>query len=106
MNTSNLSIPQPAIDDFCRRWKVTEMSLFGSILRDDFDGDSDVDILLDFAPDAHWSLFDLVDMKEQLTQLFGRKVDVVTKNGLKSSQNQLLREEILSTARAIHRDAA
>jgi len=106
MDTSNLSIPQASIDEFCRHWKVTELSLFGSILRDDFNADSDVDILLTFAPDAHWSLFDLVDMKEALTELFGRKVDVVTRRGLESSRNHRLRHEILSTAQAIHRDAA
>lgn len=106
MESPNLPIPQAAIDQFCRRWSITELSLFGSILREDFDATSDVDVLLAFSPEAHWSLFDLVDMREELSELFGRKVDVVTRRGLESSQNHRLRQEILSTARTIHRDAA
>lgn len=106
MNIANLSASQAGIDEFCRRWQVTEMSLFGSALRDDFDDESDIDLLLAFSPEAHWNLFDLVDMKEELTALFGRRVDIVTRRGLEASRNHLLRQEILSSARAIHRDAA
>ncbi|GAB6039501.1 nucleotidyltransferase family protein [Endothiovibrio diazotrophicus] len=106
MQIADRSIPPHAIAAFCHRWKVTEMSLFGSVLREDFGDDSDVDVLLDFSSEAHWSLFDLVDMKEELSTLFERPVDVVTRRGLEASRNHLLRQEILTTARTIHRDAA
>ena len=92
--------PDPeAIRQFCTRWKVTEFSLFGSVLRDDFGPDSDVDALVSFAPDAHWSSFDLVDMEEELEGLFGRKVDLVEAVGLR---NPYRRREILASRQVIH----
>ncbi len=54
---TRIAIPQDKIADFCRRWKITEFALFGSVLRDDFRPDSDVDVLVTFAPDARWGLF-------------------------------------------------
>jgi len=60
-----IDIPTDEIADFCRRWKVTELALFGSVLRGDFSPDSDVDVLVSFAPDAHWSLLDLVRMQDE-----------------------------------------
>ena len=60
MNLSVIDIPNEQISDFCRRWKITELSLFGSALRDDFGPNSDVDLLVTFAPDAEWSLLDLI----------------------------------------------
>ena len=68
---------------FCRRWKVQELALFGSVLRSDFRPDSDVDVLVTFAPNAAWSVFDLVTMKEELEDLFGRPVDLVEQAGLR-----------------------
>ncbi len=88
-----------AIRQFCSRWKVTEFSLFGSVLRDDFGPDSDVDVLVSFAQDAHRSLFDLVAMEEELAALFGRKVDLVEAAGLR---NPFRRREILSSRQVIH----
>ena len=70
------------IAEFCRKWRIAEFSLFGSVLRDDFRPDSDVDVLVPFDPDAGWSLFDLVDMQEELTTLCGRDVDVVEADGI------------------------
>jgi predicted nucleotidyltransferase len=78
--------------DFCRRWQVTELSLFGSVLRDDFRPDSDLDVLVTFAADAPWSLLDLVAMQEHLRQLLGRKVHLVEQAGLR---NPFRRHEIL-----------
>jgi len=67
---------------FCQRWKITELSFFGSVLRDNFRPDSDVDILVTFAPDANWSLFDHVHMEEELSNMLGRKVDLVTRRAI------------------------
>jgi predicted nucleotidyltransferase len=69
---------------FCKRWKISEFSLFGSVLRDDFRPDSDVDVLVSFDEEARWSLWDLIDMQEQLEKMFGRKVDLVEKEALRN----------------------
>jgi len=69
---------------FCRRWKISEFSLFGSILRDDFRPDSDVDVLVSFHEQAGWSLWDLVEMQEELEKMFGRNVDLVEKEALRN----------------------
>jgi predicted nucleotidyltransferase len=90
------------IADFCRRWKITELALFGSVLRDDFRPDSDVDILVTFAPDAEWSLFDHVDMEDELEVILGRPVDLVSRRGLEKSRNYLRRRAILESAQVVH----
>jgi len=94
-----ISASAEQVEAFCRRWKVTEFALFGSVLRDDFRPDSDIDVLLTFAPDSRWSLFDWVDMKDELEQLFERKVDIADKDGLK---NPYRRHEILQTQQVIY----
>jgi hypothetical protein len=82
-----------AISDLCRHWKVTELSLFGSVLRDDFRPDSDIDVLVTFAADAPWSLLDLVTMREHLRQILGREVHLIEQEGLR---NPFRRQAILS----------
>jgi predicted nucleotidyltransferase len=94
-----LSIDSQRIAEFCRRWKITEFSLFGSALRDDLRPDSDIDVLISFEPDIPWSLFDWVDMVEELKSIFGREVDVVEKSGLR---NPFRRHEILSNRKIIY----
>ncbi len=74
------------------------MALFGSVLREDFRSDSDVDVLATFAPDARWSLFDRVDMEEELSALVGRKVDLVSRRAIEQSANWIRRKAILETA--------
>jgi hypothetical protein len=90
------------IEEFSRRWMITEFALFGSILRDDFGPDSDIDVLITFSPEARWSLFDLAEMQQELKVLFGREVDIVTRQGLESSINPIRREAILSNAVVIY----
>jgi predicted nucleotidyltransferase len=90
------------IAEFCRRWKIAEFALFGSVLRDDFRLDSDVDVLVTFAPDAEWGLFDMVDMQDALEKIFGRKVDLVSRRGIEASRNYIRRKAILSSAEVIH----
>ena len=94
--------PEAQINAFCQRWLVTELSLFGSILRDDFHGDSDIDMLIAFADDADWSLFDHIQMQQELAALFNRKVDLISKRAILRSQNPMRRQEILSTARVVY----
>jgi len=96
---SKINIDRQAIADFCKKWKITECSLFGSVLRDDFTPDSDIDVLVSFDPSAHWSLFDLVEMREELKKIFGREVDLIEKDGLR---NPFRRHEILTTRQIIY----
>ena len=84
---------------FCRQWKIRELSLFGSALRDDFRSDSDVDVFVSFFEDARWSLFDLVSMADELSNVLGRPVDLVEKEALR---NPFRRQSILSTRKIIY----
>jgi len=94
-----INIPAGRLADFCRRRRIVELALFGSILRDDFGPDSDVDVLVTFAPDAPWDLFDLAEMAEELEAIFGRPVDLVEKPGLR---NPFRRHAILTTRKVIY----
>jgi predicted nucleotidyltransferase len=84
---------------FCRKWKISEMSLFGSVLREDFRDDSDVDVLVSFAPDSKWSILDILRMQDQLSAIIGRKADMVDIRGLR---NPFRRREILSTREVVY----
>jgi uncharacterized protein len=92
-------IPRKKISEFCRRWGVVEFSLFGSALRDDFRPDSDVDVLVTFSREAQISLFDLVQMKLDLEEIFHRSVDIIEKDAL---ENPFRKREILRTAQVIY----
>jgi predicted nucleotidyltransferase len=99
MNKSKLSIPTRKLKTFCRRWQVVELSLFGSALRDDFNPDSDVDVLVSFSSSAQTSLFDLVQMQIELEKIFERKVDIVEKEALRNPYRKL---EILNHAQVVY----
>ena len=77
MTKIHIPIDRSLIADFCRKWKITRLAFFGSVMRDDFRPDSDVDVMVSFNPDSQWSLFDVVDMKFELEKLFKRDVDIV-----------------------------
>jgi predicted nucleotidyltransferase len=81
---------------------VSEFSIFGPALRPDFRPESDVDVLVSFAPGTHSNLFDMVHMQDELKQIFGREVDLISKRGLESSRNHLRRKAILESARVIY----
>jgi predicted nucleotidyltransferase len=87
---------------FCDRWKVTELAAFGSVLRTDFGPDSDVDLLVSFAPDVRWSLFDLVSMQDELQAILGREVDLVEREAVERSENYIRRRNILSNLEVIY----
>jgi len=86
-----LEDPDEAIAEFCRRWKITELALFGSVLREDFGPDSDVDVLVRFEPDAPWDLWHVIEMKEELAGLVGRNVDLAEREAVEESQNPFRR---------------
>src|SRR3989337_89023 len=102
MGKAHINIPKEKIEEFCKKWKVREFSFFGSVLRDDFRPDSDIDVIVDFTPDKSHSLFDLVDMTDELKEIFGRDVDVLTKMGIVQSRNYIRRREILSTMEVVY----
>ncbi|HBL11942.1 MAG TPA: nucleotidyltransferase [Cyanobacteria bacterium UBA11162] len=102
MIQSVLPLPEKTICSFCERWQITELSLFGSILRDDFRPDSDIDILITFAPTADWSLLDHAQMQQELEVMLDRKVDLISKRAIERSSNWIRRQEILSTAQTIY----
>ena len=101
MQTLAIAISPNKIADFCQRWHVAELALFGSVLRDDFRPDSDVDVLVTFEPEARQGLLALVQMKFELEELFGRDVDLLTKKSIENSHNWIRRRNILGTAQII-----
>lgn len=101
INSMVSAIPSEQIAEFCRRWSVHQLAVFGSALRDDFRPDSDLDIMVTFAPDADPSLFDHVEMQLELERLFSRKVDLISRRALEQSTNRLLKNEILNTAQVL-----
>lgn len=102
MGKAAIDLPKEEIEEFCRRRKVREFSLFGSVLREGFRPDSDVDIIVDFAPDAKPTLFDLASMADELETIFGRKVDLVTREAVEQSDNYIRRNEILSSIEVVY----
>ncbi len=97
-----ITLPMEQVAEFCRRWKIRELAVFGSFLRDDFRPDSDLDFLYTFDDDVPWSLFDLVAMDEELAALVGRPVDLVDRSSIEKSENWIRRRAILGTAETIY----
>jgi uncharacterized protein len=97
-----IPLPNDKIADFCAHWLVSELSLFGSILREDFHLNSDIDVLIAFAPEADWGLLEHVQMQQELQSILGREVDLVSKRAIERSSNWIRRQEILSTAQPIY----
>jgi predicted nucleotidyltransferase len=97
-----ISVPRKKLVEFCKRWKISELALFGSVLREDFQPHSDVDLLVSFSPRAKISLFDLVRMQNELMEIFGRKVDLVERRAIEKSENYIRRQNILSNTKVIY----
>jgi predicted nucleotidyltransferase len=95
----HLAIDYERVAELCQRWSITQLSLFGSILRPDFRPDSDVDVLLTFSPDARWTLLDITRLQDELSLILGRSVDVVEEKSLK---NPFRRREILRTRQVLY----
>lgn len=99
----NIDLPHDRIAEFCQRWNVSELALFGSVLRDDFRPDSDVDVLVSYpSPELTPSLFDHVDMQDELVEIFGRPVDLVSKKGIEQSRNPFRKKAILESATVVY----
>jgi predicted nucleotidyltransferase len=97
---NNIHLPKETVEAFCRKWKIQELSLFGSILRDDFGPGSDVDVLVSFEPGAAMTFEGFIDMREELSDIFaGREVDLVEKQLVR---NPFRRREILATREVMY----
>jgi predicted nucleotidyltransferase len=97
-----IALPVDAIRAYCQKWNIRELALFGSVLRDDFDDESDIDVLVQFREAAHYTLFNLVTMAGELEAILGRKVDLLTRKGVEESPNYIRRQSILRSAQVIY----
>jgi predicted nucleotidyltransferase len=93
-----IAIPGDRLAEFCRQWGIIELALFGSVLRDDFDDRSDVDVLLTFAPGSFHGIDEYIEMRDELEAMFGRRVDVVNRGSLR---NPFLKHHVLTSRRVI-----
>jgi predicted nucleotidyltransferase len=98
---TRIPIDPAVLEQFCTRWKIARLELFGSMLRGDFRPDSDVDLLVTFAPDAQWGLFDHARMEREVSELLGRKTELVSRHAIEASHNVLRRNAILGSAQPI-----
>lgn len=105
MREQRLHIPAETIGAFCHRWRIVELSLFGSAARGEVGPDSDLDILVTFAPDADWSLLDLGRAQVELEAIVGRPIDMIERSALMSHHNPWLRRAILEEARVLYEAA-
>lgn len=97
-----IKVSKDRIEAFCRRWNVNELAVFGSILRDDFRPESDIDVLVAFAPSTSWRVDDILEMKEELQKIFGRRVDLVERRLVESSPNYIRRKHILNNLETLY----
>ena len=99
MSLPHIQMPEHSIVEFCRRWEIQEFSLFGSVLRDDFRPESDVDVVVSFERGAAWSLLDLATMQEELSDILGRSVDLIEAEALR---NPYRRAAILGSKQVVY----
>ena len=99
---TKIQVPKRKIHAFCKRWNIVELAIFGSALREDFNTESDVDILVTFRPETEWSLIDHIRMEEELSQILGRPIDLLTRRSVERSKNWIRREAILNSAEVVY----
>jgi predicted nucleotidyltransferase len=102
----NQLIPVERLSHFCQRWKITRVDLFGSALTEDFSEKSDIDLLITFQEGATPGFFGFVEMKMELEELLGRRIDVMTRRSIEKSRNPIRKQEILETAKTIYEEKA
>ena len=101
-----IDVPRERIAAFCQRWGIRELALFGSVLRDDFGAESDIDVLVTYQPGREWTLADYMQMHDELEAILGRRVDLVNRRAVERSANPVRRRAILESARVIYVAAA
>lgn len=107
MNTNyQIEIPLEKIISFCKKWNISELAFFGSVLREDFNPkNSDIDIMITFIPNHHWG-WEIVTMKDELEAIFNKPIDLVTKKAIENSKNPFRKKEILDTYQVIYEKVA
>lgn len=100
--TAPLDANRDGIEAFCKKWKIRELALFGSALRDDFRPDSDLDFLVSFSPNVGWGLLDHAAMERELAEIVGRPVDLVSRKAVERSHNWIRRKAILESAQVLY----
>lgn len=105
MAEPRIKLDHEKIAAFCRKWRIVELSLFGSVLRDDFRADSDVDVLVKFAPNRLVGLEEFLGMQDELQAMLGRNVDLITRRSVEHSRNYLRKAEILESAQVVYEAA-
>ncbi|HSM25666.1 MAG TPA: nucleotidyltransferase domain-containing protein [Anaerolineaceae bacterium] len=93
---------QKDLEKFCQRWKIIRLEIFGSAIRDDFNEESDIDLLVEYHPDFHRTLVDMEEMQKEIEEIFNRPVDLITRNSIERSQNPYKRQNILGQAIVIY----
>ncbi len=99
---SRIGVSIDTIDAFCKRWEVSELALFGSVLRDDFGPDSDIAMLIRFKTERTPGLLGVVEMEWELAELFGRRVDLVSRKAVEHSRNYIRQKAILESAQVLY----
>ena len=99
---AHIDLPPDKVAAFCKRWQIVELALFGSVLRDDFGPESDVDVLVRFDPQARHTLFDLAQMQDELSRTIGREADLIERAAVEGSLNYIRRKAILQSAETIY----
>jgi predicted nucleotidyltransferase len=102
MTVADLGLSEETLGQFCRRWKISRLAVFGSAAQGTMRADSDVDLLVTFDAGAEWSMFDHYAMEEELSRLFGREVDLVSTRAVQENPNPICRNQILDSARLIY----
>jgi uncharacterized protein len=99
---ARIHIPEEELAAFSKRWRIVELALFGSVLKEDFNSESDVDVLVRFDPEARHTLFDMVRMQDELKTVLARKVDLISRRAVEQSRNHIRRDSILKSAEVIY----
>ena len=102
MTTARIRVPYDEVAALCRKWRIRELALFGSVLRDEFRTDSDIDVLVDFEPGAPWTLSSWLSIRDELASLLGRPVDLVEKGAIEQSPNPFLKRHILTHMESVY----
>ncbi|MCC5636414.1 nucleotidyltransferase family protein [Nostoc sp. CHAB 5844] len=102
MTITAIDLPMDQIREFCHKWQVTEFALFGSVLRDDFCPESDIDVLITFSATAKRGLTETLQMSDELQAIFNQPVDLIVKAAIERSENWLRRKNILESAQVIY----
>jgi len=97
-----IELDRNSIAEFCQKWHIVEFSLFGSVLREDFRPDSDVDVLVTYQPDYQLTLQDLLSSEEELGNILGRKAELIERSSVEKSPNYIRKHHILSTAKTLY----